>query len=549
MSEQKKRLFNYRPMCFAALALILGIIVGESMFGAGVLFRLIPILLALAAFIALLVFKKTRKFAYLLLGFMIGFLGICGSNDVYAKNTRIGEYEGNITAKVSGEIIIEDEKTYFFVEDIYVDDQLLKYDAYVILNDDGEDIDYNAGDIVLLVGKLKANERKSFDSFHAYDVAKKEGFVIYAYYCEKLSEGRLHPLERIPYQIKKSLYSVLDSDSAGICTALVLGDKEGLDENLYDDISSSGLAHVLAVSGLHITTLSTALFFILRKCKVNSKVALIIVFLITLFYCFLCDFTASSLRALIMMTILNFATAFGKKRDTLSSISFAAILILLFRPTALFESGFLMSFSAVLGIVLFYGKFHETGMKLVSRISPKHNRVGRFVSDGVSLSLSANLGTYPFVAYFFGKIPVLFMLSNLIILPYLMFIYVFLLINVIFTLIFGWGGNLIMFRYLLYPFRAYVLAIGNLSFATVPVGISVVGIIAFFIVMILLSRFIFLNWKQRAIAGAVVITIALVLSAIIGFVSAARSDPYETEERLISFFNNVRIKGRIALRL
>ena len=365
---------------------------------------------------------------------------------------------------------------------------------------------------------------------------------------EKVAEGELHPLERIPYKIKQNFYSRLDSDTAGICTALILGDKEGLDENLYDDISSSGLAHVLAVSGLHITTLSTALFFILRKSKINSKVALVIVFLITLFYCFLCDFTASSLRALIMMTILNFATAFGKKKDTLSSISLAAVLILAFRPTALFESGFLMSFSAVLGIVFFFGKFHVTGMKLVRKISPEKH-YGKIVSEGVSLSLSANVGTYPFVAYFFGKIPVLFMLSNLIILPYLMFIYVFLLINTVFSLIVCWTGNLILFKFLLLPFRMYVLAIGSLSFATVPVAISVIGIVGFFIVMLLVSRFVFLTFKERAILSVIIITVALALSAVVGYVDALKTQDVEVEEEARILIQTAVARGKTLLRI
>ena len=536
-------------MVLAAIAIVVGILLGESMFGAGVLFRLIPMFLLIAAFVVFVILKKTRRFSFIAIGILIGFLGICGVNDIYSANTKIGTYEGVIQGRVSGEITVDEDGIRFFIEDVYAGDEKLKYEAYVVLtNFDEYDIDFNAGDTVTLVGTLKANEHKPFDSYHAYDVAKKEGYVVYSSYVEKVAEGELHPLERIPYKIKQNFYSRLDSDTAGICTALILGDKEGLDENLYDDISSSGLAHVLAVSGLHITTLSTALFFILRKSKINSKVALVIVFLITLFYCFLCDFTASSLRALIMMTILNFATAFGKKKDTLSSISLAAVLILAFRPTALFESGFLMSFSAVLGIVFFFGKFHVTGMKLVRKISPEKH-YGKIVSEGVSLSLSANVGTYPFVAYFFGKIPVLFMLSNLIILPYLMFIYVFLLINTVFSLIVCWTGNLILFKFLLLPFRMYVLAIGSLSFATVPVAISVIGIVGFFIVMLLVSRFVFLTFKERAILSVIIITVALALSAVVGYVDALKTQDVEVEEEARILIQTAVARGKTLLRI
>lgn len=494
------------------------------MFGANFLFRLIPLFVLLACFIVFVVLKKTRRFAYIFVAALVGLLGICGSNDVFARNTKIGEYSGYMTARVSSEIRVEwDENSnkdvyYFFVEDLYAGDEELKYDGYVKLTSDVEP-DYNAGDIIRIYGHLVAAQHARFDSFHAYDVAKKEGYTIYASSVEKLSEGKLHPLERIPYAIKRNLYSRLDDDTAAICTALVIGDKEGLDEDLHENISASGLAHVLAVSGLHISVLSAALFFILRKCKVNAKISLIAVFLLTLFYCFLCDFTASSLRALIMMTVINLSSALGRKRDTLSAISFAAVLILTFRPTALFEAGFLMSFSAVVGITCYFKRFHKVGMKLVDKVSSKRH-IGTRLSKAVALSLSANLATYPFVAYFFGEVPILFVVSNIVVLPYLMFIYVVLLLNTVLTLIVGWTGNMILFKYLLIPFRAYVGAVGSLSFATFPVGISVMGIIAFCIVFMLLSRFVFLKKSEKLIWCLIVCTIALVASAVGTLVNA-----------------------------
>ena len=507
-----------------ALALIGGIIIGEGMFGANFLFRLIPLFVLLAGFVVFVILKKTRRFAYLFVAALVGLLAICGSGDVFAKNTKIGEYAGYMTARVSSEIRIEwDEDSdkdvyYFFVEDLYAGDTELKYDGYVKLTSEDEP-DYNAGDIIRIYGYLTASTHTKFDSFHAYDVAKKEGYLIIASSVEKLSEGKLHLLERIPYKIKSNFYSRLDEDTAAICTALVIGDKEGLDEDLHDDISASGLAHLLAVSGLHISVLSAALFFILRKCKLNAKICWIVVFLATLFYCFLCDFTASSLRALIMMTVINLSSAFGRKRDTLSSISFAAVLILIFRPTALFEAGFLMSFSAVIGITCYFLRFHHIGMKAVNKLSPKKH-IGTRLSRAIALSLSANIATYPFVAYFFGEVPVLFVVSNVIVLPYLMFIYVFLLINTVLSLIVGWTGNMLMFKYLLFPFRAYVGAVGSLSFATIPVTISIVGIVAFIIVFMLLSRFVFLKRTEKLVGALAVCTIALVTSAVVTLASA-----------------------------
>lgn len=518
-------------MCLAALALMGGILIGESLYSLNVFFRFIPLAVFIAAFVAMMIVKKTRRFAFAIVMLTVGFLGICASNDVYDKNSLAVEYQGVITAKVASEVLTEDNNAWFYVEDIYVENQKLKYQGYVgFFNFDEDSIDYNAGDIVSIYGNIESIEHERFDSYYAYDVANKYGYLINAFSVYKLAEGELHPLERLPYIIKSSFYERMDWDSAAICTALVLGDKSGLDEELKDNISGSGLAHVLAVSGLHISVISAALFFVFRKFKLNSKVSVFIVSAFMLFYCFLCDFTASSLRAFIMMTVLNFTVAFGRKRDTLSTLSFAAIVILLFRPTALMEAGFLMSFAAVLGITLFYGRFNRVGMKLVDRISPKRH-IGKYLSKATSLSLSANLVAFPFIAFFFKRVTVLFVLSNIIVLPYLMLIYVFLLINVVFSLIVQWTGTLVIFKYLLVPFKGYVTIFGSLSFVTIPVSITIAGIVGILVLCVFLSRFVFLKRLTKVVGATIIAAITIVISLISAYANGGLvSDSKEAHE-------------------
>ena len=508
-------------MCLFALALIVGIILGESLYGENVFFRFVPLALIIAAFVALLCIKKVRRFVFIAVAIAIGFLGVCASNDIYDKHTFEGEYECVFSAKVASEILGIDENYWFFVEDIYVGGKKLKYQGYVHYVDSDAIIDFNAGDVISISGKIESIEHKKFDSYHANDVADGYGYLIATSSVSKLAEGELHPLERLPYLIKSNFYRRMDGDSAAICTALVLGDKSGLDEELKDNISASGLAHVLAVSGLHIAVISSAIFFLLRKCKVNAKISMVIVFVLSLFYCFLCDFTASSLRALIMMTVLNISVVFGKKRDTLSTISFAAIIILIFRPTALMEAGFLMSFAAVLGIALFYGKFYSVGMKIVDKISPKRH-VGKYLAGAVSLSLSANLVAFPFIAYFFKRVTILFVLSNIVVLPYLMLIYAFLLFNTTFSLIVGWSGNLVMFKYLLIPFKGYVKIFGGLSFVTIPVSITPIAIVGLLLLFFFVSKYIFAK-RITKFAGAIVIcAVTIVLSTIYTYCESGR---------------------------
>ena len=529
--EQKKRILNYRPMCLTALALMGGILLGEGLYGVSVYFRFIPLAVLIAVFITLLCLKKVRRFVYIAIFVAIGFLGICASNDVYERNTFEGEFAGVFTARVASEISEINDRYYFDIEDIYLGDQKLKYKGYVYYGDTAAPMDYNAGDIVKLYGKIRSVVHERFDSFHANDVANNYGYIGYVVYVEKLAEDDLHPLERLPHIIKSNFYESMDEDSAAICSALVLGDKGGLDEELKDNISASGLAHVLAVSGLHIATISAALFYVFRKMKLNPKVSVIVVFFLMLFYCFLCDFTASSLRALIMMTVLNFAIAFGRKRDSLSTISFAACAILIFRPTALMEAGFLMSFAAVLGITLFYSRFYHAGMKVVEKVSPKRH-FGKYGAKAIALSLSANLTAFPFIAFFFKKVTLLFIVSNIVVLPYLMFIYVFLLIISVFALITTWAGPLVIFKYLLVPFKGYVTIFGGMRFFSIPVTLTVSAVLGILVILFLLSRFVFLKRLTKVFLYAAVSAVTIVASFIELYVDAKSSAREETPKEL-----------------
>lgn len=506
-----RRIFNYRPLFFCAVGLGLGIILGEATHGESIAFIIAMCLLAFAAFVTLVCIRKVRKFFYIPFAILVGLVGITTSNAVYDAN-MLEEFEGSFTAKVSSEIIIDADNASFYVSDIYVDGRKLRYDAFVYVTKSIEP-DFNAGDTVTLSGKLTGNKHNKFDAYYASNRAKGIGFFALTTKVEKLSEGDAPFPLNLQLKIKRILYENTDEYTASICQALILGDKRGIDDTLYANISASGLAHVLAVSGLHITTLAAALYFLLKKLKVNPKISFTVVTVLTFLYSMICSFTASSLRAFIMCGVFSFASAFGQKRDNLSALSLAAILILVFRPTAIMEIGFLLSFFAVLGIFMFYSPFKRVGMKAVERISPKRHIGKRFV-DVCSVSLSANIMTLPLVAGSFGKVPILFVLANFIVLPYVMAIYIALLILTLLSLITTFGGFVWIMKFLLIPFRVYVGLMGNLSFASVPLGASVCGIVCFDLIALLLSKYVFANRKTKAIAASLAGSVSILLCAV-----------------------------------
>ncbi len=496
MELKGKRIFNYRPMCVFAVFLILGIIVGESLFGEQMLFRLIPLIISMVAIVLCAIFAQSRKFVYILIAFLIGFLAICGSNDIFSASL-IDAYRGEIEGSVSSEIVV-DGSVSFEIDDITIDGKTISYKASVYFDVDAQYVpSFGVGDIIKIEGTLNPVEHEKFSTFYGTSRANGVGYSVYATSVTKLADADAKFPLNIQTAIKQIFDNNLDAHTASICKALVLGDKTGMSDELYDSVKASGLAHVLAVSGLHVTTLAGAIYFALKKLKFNPKVAYIIVVLLTLFYSMLCSFTASSLRAVVMTAVCGFASAYGKKGDNLSSLALAACIILIVRPTALLEIGFHLSFFAVLGIFLFYRSFKKTGMVVVDKLSPKKHR-GEKLVDACALTLAANVMTYPLVAHFFKQIPTMFLVSSVVVLPYVVFVYVITLIITLFSLITGLHGGTVILKYLLIPFRAYVGGVGSLSIATIDVSMTILGVLLFLFMSALLSKFVFVKRSTKA---------------------------------------------------
>lgn len=487
---QAKRLFNNRPICFFALFLTLGMIFGECFAGVNPLFRIIPLLISITLSVMFFCFRKLRKAAYMPLALLVGLLAIFGYNDIYISNA-IEPYEGDFQARVASEIVVSEDKTSFYIDDIYADGKRLKGKAYLILYSDGAP-DYGAGDTIKINGALTFNGHAAFDNYYAYNSARNINYFAVAQALEKTADGDVGFPLKLQLKIKRLFYENTDEYTASVCQALLLGDKRGMDADLYEDVKTSGLAHVLAVSGLHITAVSAGLFFLLKKIRVNPKIAFAAATAVTFLYVMLCSFTPSALRAFIMSTVFALADISGLKKDGLSALAFACIVILLVNPISFADAGYILSVFSVLGLFMFYKSFGSVGKRAVGRISPKKGRGARF-ADVCSASVSANLMTAPFVAYFFGSLPVLFILSNFLILPYMMFIYIFLLIITVFALISTLSGTVGILGLMLIPFKEYVSFVGSISFASVSMPMAVGSIILIEIALVVLSRFLFVR--------------------------------------------------------
>ncbi len=205
----------------------------------------------------------------------------------------------------------------------------------------------------------------------------------------------------------------LSGNEFGMLAALTLGYKDALTPELRESFSTTGAMHVLAVSGLHVGIIYAVLGWILSlflpKTKRAERWRSILVILFLWFYAFITGLSPSVLRATVMFSFMAFAGVIGRKSQTYNTIFLSAFLLLLFRPTLLFDVGFQLSYSAVLAIIYFQPK--------IAGLFYFKNRLARWAWDLTAVSLAAQIGTAPFSIFYFHQFPNYFLLSNFVVIP------------------------------------------------------------------------------------------------------------------------------------
>lgn len=223
-------------------------------------------------------------------------------------------------------------------------------------------------------------------------------------------------------RLKNSMKETLDDDLGGygaLAHAVLTGDKGGLEDGVTDYYGTSGIGHILAVSGLHVGFITAAIAFLLDKLKVKRLVKLIVTTAFLLFYCFLASFSPSVIRASVMCVVGLYADAFGKQRDSLSALCLAVTVILLVKPLYVFDVGFVMSVTAVGGILAFSSSFEFA----LSKILP------RKLASAIAVSSAAQLGITPVTLVCFNSLTPYSVLTNLVVIPIMSVTFVLVLLS------------------------------------------------------------------------------------------------------------------------
>lgn len=307
----------------------------------------------------------------------------------------------------------------------------------------------------------------------------------------------------------------LNSDAYAFISALTLGYKAYLTEDIEEAFRASGTAHVLAVSGLHvgiIYILINLLFSFLGKSGKRFIIRQLLVISVLWAYVFVTGMSISVIRAAIMLTLFCVGTIFKRSGFTYNTLSAAAFLILIFRPFSMFEVGFQMSFGSVLAILFFQPK-------LKSLFSFK-TKIGNYVYDLFTVSVAAQIGIFPLVLYYFGTFPTYFFITNLLIVPMVGLIIYSLIPVALITALLGTNIGFIdllhtVFHWILTTLIEILLRIVYI-FETLPLAqlsdkyITFTQLILVFISIVSFTRFLSTKQSQKLIVALATIFAILI---------------------------------------
>ena len=214
-------------------------------------------------------------------------------------------------------------------------------------------------------------------------------------------------------KIKNIIYTYIPGDDEkAIAIALLIGYKVDLDKDLVQAYSNAGVVHLIAISGLHMGIIYSILFWLFTKIplvKRSKKARLVLILLCLWSFALLTGASGSVLRSAFMFSFIATGMAFNKKASIYNSMAASAFFLLCYNPFLLWDVGFQLSYFAVLGIVISH--------PYIVKWFYFKNRFINAIWQLSSVSLAAQLFTFPICMYYFHQLPLLFLLSNLIAIP------------------------------------------------------------------------------------------------------------------------------------
>ncbi len=397
-----------------------------------------------AALFLLLAFRQQKKRAFLMIViFVFGFF-YSAARQPDLPRLSLPDRDVWITGIIADVPEVSNDRLYFTIDNIFIEGENIRGKARLGVSENLPE-DKNAGYLfapgsrISAIARLREPAVFRNPGVYSYDL-KKDGIVAAGYIKQvRLTTGVGSGARAWIYKQRQRLGMIMDNslprEAAAFLKSIVPGLKRGISPEMRDAFNSTGLAHLLSISGTHFGLLAVVLFMLIRG-AINrlpvttltkmtlyitpTQTAIVLTLPVLALYALISGASVPTIRSLIMVFIFMLALFLGRKGQWLNSLSIAAFIILLWQPDALLNLSFRFSFLAVLSIGYVLEKRGEN-MEIKPALTGIKGIPGKIKTAGL-ITVSAVLGTAPLAAVYFKQFPLIAPLTNLIVTPLVCFI-------------------------------------------------------------------------------------------------------------------------------
>lgn len=487
-----------RPVFWILLAFVLGEVI--AVFDLNIAVPCIVLAIIVIRKIIIKAYEDMGAFVVIFFTLIMGFMLM--SNEITTRN-HIYDLKEN-TVIVQGKIYkIENTEfgTNIYLKGVEVENGEKNISVKRIFVNTEKIPNVKIGNIIKVRGKLRqfeeAANKGNFDSRKYYlslgFYGKIEAGTIevinsdYSGIRQGLYELRMEIIERLEKLCSdnKGIFSIINNKN-GIIGAIILGDKTDLDSDIKELYSVSGIAHILAISGLHISFIGMAIYRLLRR-RFRFLFSAAVSIPVVLSFGIMSGFGISTIRAIIMFILKIIGEVLGRKYDAITAISLAGLVLLVQNSFVVCNSGFQMSFGAIIAIVLI--------LPIVEEILNTDNKIIKVLSANFTISLVMN----PILAWNYYELPTFSFLLNIVVVPLMSVVIVSSIAGIFCSCIMFGFGKVVIFPGCgileLYTFLCNI--INKSSVASIVVGQPKVTIIIVYYAILLVVLFGLKNIRTK----------------------------------------------------